>query len=154
MENAIKIAADILAALPKDGLSPETTSGKEGFIHPVTMEGNSEKATIQFIVRDFIDAQLVDHENVLKETMDKVLTNYPNSTATLEIKEQYRNMKKVLDQHPAVVNNALEAIRRAGMQPKQRSIRGGTDGSRLSFMGLPCPNIFTEAMLSILRKSG
>ncbi len=143
MENAIKIAADILAALPKDGLSPETTSGKQGFIHPVTMEGNSEKATIQFIVRDFIDAQLVDHENVLKETMDKVLTNYPNSTATLEIKEQYRNMKKVLDQHPSVVNNALEAIRRAGMQPKQRSIRGGTDGSRLSFMGLPCPNIFT-----------
>lgn len=143
MENAIKIASDILAALPKDKLSPETTSGKEGFIHPVTMEGNSEKATIQFIVRDFIDAQLVDHENVLKEIMDKVLTNYPNSTATLEIKEQYRNMKKVLDKHPAVVNNALEAIRRAGMQPNQRSIRGGTDGSRLSFMGLPCPNIFT-----------
>ena len=154
MENAIKIAADILAALPKDGLSPETTSGKEGFIHPVTMEGNSEKATIQFIVRDFIDAQLVDHENVLKETMDKVLTNYPNSTATLEIKEQYRNMKKVLDQHPAVVNNALEAIRRAGMQPKQRSIRGGTDGSRLSLWDYLALIFLREAMLSILRKSG
>ena len=143
MENAIKIAADILAALPKDSLSPETTSGKQGFIHPVTMEGNSEKATIQFIIRDFIDEQLVVHKEVLQKTMDKVLTNYPNSTATLEIKEQYRNMKKILDQHPSVVNNALEAIRRAGMQPKQRSIRGGTDGSRLSFMGLPCPNIFT-----------
>ena len=143
MENAIKIAADILAALPKDSLSPETTSGKQGFIHPVTMEGNSEKATIQFIIRDFIDEQLVVHKEVLQKTMDEVLVNYPNSTATLEIKEQYRNMKKILDQYPSVVNNALEAIRRAGMQPKQRSIRGGTDGSRLSFMGLPCPNIFT-----------
>ena len=143
MENSIKIAADIVAALPKDQLSPETTSHKEGFIHPVTMEGNAEKATIQFILRDFDNAKLTRHGEYLKTTMDKVLENYPNATATLEIKEQYRNMKQVLDQYPQVVDNALEAIRRAGMQPKQRSIRGGTDGSRLSFMGLPCPNIFT-----------
>ena len=143
MENSIKIAADILAALPKDRLSPETTSGKEGFLHPVTIEGNAEKAVIQFIVRDFIDEKLPEHAAVLQEAMDKVLANYPNSTASLEIKEQYRNMKKILDQYPQVVNNALTAIRRAGMNPKKRSIRGGTDGSRLSFMGLPCPNIFT-----------
>ncbi len=143
MENSIKIAADIVAALPKDQLSPETTADKQGFIHPVTIEGNAEKATIQFIVRDFDNSKLAQHGEFLKATMDKVLGNYPNSTAILEIKEQYRNMKEVLDQHPQVVDNALEAIRRAGMQPKQRSIRGGTDGSRLSFMGLPCPNIFT-----------
>ncbi len=143
MENSIKIAADIVAALPKDQFSPETTSHKEGFIHPVKMEGNAEKATIQFILRDFDNTKLVQHGEYLKATMDKVLEKYPNSTATIEIKEQYRNMKQVLDQYPQVVDNALEAIRRAGMQPKQRSIRGGTDGSRLSFMGLPCPNIFT-----------
>ncbi len=143
MENSIKIAADIVAALPKDQLSPETTADKQGFIHPVTIEGNAEKATIQFIVRDFDNSKLAQHGEFLKATMDKVLENYPNSTATLEIKEQYRNMKEILDQYPQVVDNALEAIRRAGMQPKQRSIRGGTDGSRLSFMGLPCPNIFT-----------
>lgn len=143
MENSIKIAADIVAALPKDQLSPETTSHKQGFIHPVTIEGNAEKATIQFILRDFDNTKLSEHGKFLKETMDKVLETYPNSTATLEIKEQYRNMKQVLDQYPSVVDNALEAIRRAGMTPKQRSIRGGTDGSRLSFMGLPCPNIFT-----------
>ena len=107
------------------------------------MEGNAEKATIQFILRDFDNTKLVQHGEYLKATMDKVLEKYPNSTATIEIKEQYRNMKQVLDQYPQVVDNALEAIRRAGMQPKQRSIRGGTDGSRLSFMGLPCPNIFT-----------
>lgn len=143
MENSIKIAADILAALPKNRLSPETTSHKEGFIHPVTIEGNAEKATIQFILRDFDNTKLAKHGEFLKEVMDKVLENYPNSTATLEIKEQYRNMKQVLDKYPQVVDNALEAIRRAGMSPKKRSIRGGTDGSRLSFMGLPCPNIFT-----------
>ena len=143
MENSIKISAEIVAALPKDQFSPETTSHKEGFIHPVKMEGNAEKATIQFILRDFDNTKLVQHGEYLKATMDKVLEKYPNSTATIEIKEQYRNMKQVLDQYPQVVDNALEAIRRAGMQPKQRSIRGGTDGSRLSFMGLPCPNIFT-----------
>ena len=143
LENSIKIAADILAALPKDRLSPETTSNKQGFIHPVTVEGNAEKATVQFILRDFDNTKLVEHGAFLKKTMDEVLENYPNSTATLVIKEQYRNMKQVLDQYPLVVENALEAIRRAGMTPKQRSIRGGTDGSRLSFMGLPCPNIFT-----------
>ncbi|MEM6318663.1 MAG: peptidase T [Bacteroidota bacterium] len=143
LENAVKIAGDILANLPKGRLSPETTSGKEGFIHPVTVEGSSEKAVIRFIIRDFADEKLEAHANELRAVIDKVIATYPNSTAKLEVKEQYRNMKKVLDQHPQVVAYALEAIERAGMKATRSSIRGGTDGSRLSFMGLPCPNIFT-----------
>ena len=143
LENAVKIAGEILANLPIGRLSPETTSGKEGFIHPVTVEGSSEKAVIRFIIRDFTDEKLNDHAVELRAVMETILKRYPNSKATLEIKAQYRNMKKVLDQHPQVVDYALEAIERAGMIATRNSIRGGTDGSRLSFMGLPCPNIFT-----------
>ena len=143
LENAVKIAGDILANLPQGRLSPETTSGKEGFIHPTTVEASSEKAIIRFIIRDFTDEKLNDHAAELKAVMDTILKRYPNSKATLEIKEQYRNMKKVLDNYPQVVDYALEAIERAGMVATRNSIRGGTDGSRLSFMGLPCPNIFT-----------
>lgn len=142
MENAVKIAADILAALPRDRWSPETTAGREGFIHPVSISGISERATIQFILRDFTEEGLAEHAQTLGSIMDEVLAAYPYSRAELTIKEQYRNMKKVLDQHPKVVENAMKAIRRAGMEPIRSSIRGGTDGSRLSFMGLPCPNIF------------
>jgi len=143
LENAVKIAGDILANLPQGRLSPETTSGKQGFIHPTTVEGSSEKAVIRFIIRDFTDEKLADHAAELRAVMDTILKRYPNSKATLEIKEQYRNMKKILDKHPQVVDFALEAIERAGMTATRNSIRGGTDGSRLSFMGLPCPNIFT-----------
>lgn len=142
MESAIKIASEIVASLPKDSLSPETTEGKEGFVHPVVMEGMVEKASVRFIVRDFTDEKLAEHEEVLRKTMNKVLKKHPNSTAEFKVTEQYRNMKKVLDQHPEVMKNAVEAIRRAGLKPERSSIRGGTDGSRLSFMGLPCPNIF------------
>lgn len=142
MESALKIAAEIVAALPKNGLSPETTSGREGFVHPVTMSGIVESASISFIIRDFTDEKLAEHEEVIKCIVDDTMTNYPRSKATIKISEQYRNMKKVLDQHPKVVQNAVEAIKRAGLTPHQSSIRGGTDGSRLSFMGLPCPNIF------------
>ena len=143
LENAVKIAGDILANLPQGRLSPETTSGKQGFIHPTTVEGSSEKAVIRFIIRDFTDEKLADHAAELRAVMDTILKRYPNSKATLVIKEQYRNMKKILDKHPQVVNYALEAIEKAGMKATRNSIRGGTDGSRLSFMGLPCPNIFT-----------
>lgn len=143
LENAVKIAGDILANLPVGRLSPETTSGKEGFIHPTTVKGSSEKAVIRFIIRDFTDEKLNDHAAELRALMDTILKRYPNSKATLEIKEQYRNMKKVLDKYPKVVDYALAAIERAGMKATRNSIRGGTDGSRLSFMGLPCPNIFT-----------
>ena len=142
LESALKIAADIVASLPKGRLSPETTEGMQGFVHPVTMSGAVEEAKIQFIVRDFTVEKLHQHENELRQIMEKVLKNYPNSRAEFIVKEQYRNMKEVLVQHPQVVENAMEGMRRAGMEPERHSIRGGTDGSRLSFMGLPCPNIF------------
>jgi len=142
MESAIKIAAEIIAALPKNQLSPESTQDKEGFLHPVEITGEAEKATIEFIIRDFKDENLAKHQEKLKTITRDVLKNYPHSTAEFVITEQYRNMKKVIDQHPKVSEYALEAIERAGLKSIKRSIRGGTDGSRLSFMGLPCPNIF------------
>lgn len=142
LENALKIAGEILATLPKDSLSPETTEGKEGFIHPTQIEGIQEKVTLGFIIRDFTVSGLKDKEAILKEIADNVLVNYPNSSIEFKVTEQYRNMKEILNQHPQVLENALLAMRKAGLNPIQRSIRGGTDGSRLSFMGLPCPNIF------------
>ncbi|GAB3804109.1 peptidase T [Spirosoma humi] len=142
LENALKIAADLLAVLPKNALSPETTEAKEGFVHPTHLEGNQDKAVLEFIIRDFTEAGLQEKEIYLQNQLNDVLAQYPNSSAQFVVKEQYRNMKDVLDQHPAVVDNALEAIRRSGLTAQRRSIRGGTDGSRLSFMGLPCPNIF------------
>ena len=142
LENAAKIAGEILANLPKDRLSPETTEGKEGFVHPVRVEGGAQTATLQFIIRDFVTAKLEQHENELREICERVLKNYPNSSFDFEVKEQYRNMKEVIDQRPEIADYAEEAIRRAGLTPRRGSIRGGTDGSRLSFMGLPCPNIF------------
>ncbi|SEP64403.1 peptidase T [Neolewinella agarilytica] len=142
MENSIKIAADIIAALPKDRLSPETTEGKEGFLHPVEMEAKAESARIDFILRDFDTAKLTDLANDLADIIIAVAPNYPNSEIKLSITEQYRNMKEVLDEHPHVMALAETAIRNVGITPKPDSIRGGTDGSRLSFMGLPCPNIF------------
>ncbi|GAB3332228.1 peptidase T [Larkinella ripae] len=142
LENALKIAANLLAALPNDSLSPETTEGSEGFIHPGHLEGNQDQAVVEFIIRDFSVSGLHEKEQFLQKLVDTVLASYPNSSATFEVREQYRNMKEVLDQHPAVVEHALEAIRRSDLNAERRSIRGGTDGSLLSFMGLPCPNIF------------
>lgn len=141
MENAIKIAAEIVAALPKD-LSPETTEGKEGFVHPTHMEGNVESATISFIIRDFEEEKLKQKESLIQEIVDQTLKNYPGSNAKIDVVEQYRNFKNVLDQHPQLIEYGIEAIKRSGVTPKLTSIRGGTDGSRLSYMGLPCPNIF------------
>jgi tripeptide aminopeptidase len=142
MESALKIAAEIVAKLPKNTLSPESTEGMEGFIHPTNMSGMVEMATLEFIIRDFTVEKLQAHELTLQEIMNNVLRNYPNSKATFEVQEQYRNMKEVLDKFPHVSEYALEAINRSGLKAFRRSIRGGTDGSRLSFMGLPCPNIF------------
>ncbi|MBL7826880.1 MAG: peptidase T [Saprospiraceae bacterium] len=142
MENALKIASRIVAKFP-DKLSPEHTEGKQGFIHPVHIEGNIEKATIKLILRDFSEAGLKRHGKTLQRIVDAVLKPFPNSKAEVKIYEQYRNMNKVLRRYPQVVDYAVEALKRAGFsQPKLSSIRGGTDGSRLSFMGLPCPNIF------------
>ncbi|MBC7426884.1 MAG: peptidase T [Bacteroidia bacterium] len=142
MESAIKIASEIVAALPKDRLSPESTSGKEGFVHPTGIKGNVEEASIDLIVRDFTDEGLFSHEKELNAVAESVIKNYPGSSFTITIKEQYRNMKVVLNQYPQVVQYGLQAIERSGIKPIKRSIRGGTDGTRLSFMGLPCPNIF------------
>ncbi|MCP3389340.1 peptidase T [Bradyrhizobium sp. CCGB12] len=142
MEHAIKIAAAIVERLPREGCSPETTSGKQGFLHPVGIEGALEQATLSFIVRDFTEEGLKEKEVLLENIVKDVMTDYPRSTYKLEIREQYRNMKQVIDRHPHVLEYAIEAIRRAGLRPMRTAIRGGTDGSRLSFMGLPCPNIF------------
>lgn len=142
LENAMKIAGDILSALPKDSLSPETTENMEGFIHPTQISGIQESVKLDFIIRDFTVSGLHKKEDFLKSIVNQVLTNYPNSSVDFKVIEQYRNMKEVLVNYPQVVDYALEAIKRAGLTPERRSIRGGTDGSRLSFMGLPCPNIF------------
>ena len=142
MEHAIKIASRIIDALPKDTCSPETTEEREGFLHPTGISGTLESATIHLIVRDFTDQGLRQKAALLEDTIKAVMKDYPRSTYKLTIKEQYRNMKAVVDEHPEIVENAMEAIRRAGLKPIRSSIRGGTDGSRLSFMGLPCPNIF------------
>lgn len=140
--NAMKLASEIVMALPKDTLSPETTEKKEGFIHPVRIDGIAEKCTIDFIIRDFVTAGLKEKEDFLKMLAQQVIDKYPGASFEFIVKEQYRNMKEVLDQHPQVVAFAKEAIRRAGSEVIMDSIRGGTDGSRLSFMGLPCPNLF------------
>lgn len=142
MESAIKIASEIVANLPEDKLSPESSDGKEGFIHPVAINGSVEQTTIEFILRDFDEAELKNYRRLLEAIAEEVLERYPRSSFNLEIKEQYRNMKSVLDHHPDIIRFAQMAIERAGLVPKLQSIRGGTDGSRLSFMGLPCPNIF------------
>ena len=141
MESAIKIAGQIIAALPLD-LSPEGTEFKQGFVHPVSMSGHVEQATIDFIIRDFDESKLHHHAEAIRLITEVILKSYPNSSYELQIKPQYRNMREVLDQHPQIVEYGLEAIRRTGLEAKLCSIRGGTDGSRLSFMGLPCPNIF------------
>jgi tripeptide aminopeptidase len=142
MEHAIKIASAIVDRLPKKSCSPETTEGKEGFLHPVAISGALEKAKLDFIVRDFTDEGLKEKEALLETIVKDVMKDYPRSTYRMEVKPQYRNMKQVIDRHPEIIDYAIEAIRRAGLTPVKSSIRGGTDGSRLSFMGLPCPNIF------------
>src|SRR5262245_55599668 len=135
MEHAIKIASRIIDALPKDTCSPETTDEREGFLHPTGISGTLESATIHLIIRDFTEQGLRQKAALLEDTIKSVMKDYPRSTYKLTIKEQYRNMKAIVDQHPEIVENAMEAIRRAGLTPVRLSIRGGTDGSRLSFMG-------------------
>lgn len=146
MVNAMKVAAAFLDALPKDSWSPETTSNKEGFVHPVGIEGVLEKATVHFIIRDHSTPKLTEYEDRLKSILDEVVAQFPGATAEFTVKEQYRNMKEVLDTVPFVTSYVIEAMERAGVTPRPTIIRGGTDGSRLSFMGLPCPNVFTGEM--------
>lgn len=146
MVSAMKIAAEFIHSLPKDSYSPETTSDREGFIHPVKMAGTIEQATVDFIIRDFHTNKLLQYENFLRDRLEETVSRFPGATFAFEVNEQYRNMKEILDQHPQVSEYAIEAITRAGIKVKRSSARGGTDGSRLSFMGLPCPNIFTGEM--------
>ncbi len=141
--NALKIAGEILHALPTTEWAPEATEKREGFIHPVRLEGIAEKATLEFIIRDFNDENLIIYEQKLKGIAEEIVSHYLGATIDFIVTEQYRNMKQVLDENPQVSAFAAEAINRAGLDVINESIRGGTDGSRLSFMGLPCPNIFT-----------
>jgi tripeptide aminopeptidase len=144
--NALKVAAAFLDSLPRDEWSPETTEGRYGFVHPVRLSGGAEKASLELIVRDFFTARLAAYEEHLRNKLSDALAAFPGATADFEVTEQYRNMKEVLDNYPAVSQYAEEAIARAGIPLRRSSARGGTDGSRLSFMGLPCPNIFTGEM--------
>lgn len=146
MVNAIKVASEIVAALPKTEWSPETTEKREGFVHPTSIKGELESATISFIIRDHETANLAKHEDRLKGIVDSVLKNYPELETEFKVTEQYRNMKEVLNSVPFVTDYAIKAMRKIGINSEATIIRGGTDGSRLSFMGLPCPNIFTGEM--------
>jgi tripeptide aminopeptidase len=146
MVNAIKVASEFVAALPKSEWSPETTEKREGFVHPTSISGTLENAKVSFIIRDHDTKLLTLHETRLKAILDSVLANYPELQTTFTIKEQYRNMREVLDTVPFVTEYAVEAMKKVGLNPKVDLIRGGTDGSRMSFMGLPCPNIFTGEM--------
>ncbi|MDH7605256.1 MAG: peptidase T, partial [Melioribacter sp.] len=142
MINSIKIAAKFLELLPKDSLSPETTEKREGYVHPTSINGNETQTTIKFIIRDFDAEKLKEYESLLKDLCNKAIGYFPGSTFDFEVIEQYRNMKYVLDQHPQVEAYAIEALERLGIKPIKSSIRGGTDGSRLCYMGLPTPNLF------------
>jgi tripeptide aminopeptidase len=146
MINAVKLAAAFVDALPKGAFSPETTEGREGFVHPLHISGSAEQAKVEFIIRDFETQKLNEHAAFLKQLSEEIADEYPGAKVSVEVKQQYRNMKEVLDLHPNVGAYAKEAIRRAGLTLRQHPVRGGTDGSRLSFMGLPCPNIFTGEM--------
>ncbi len=142
MINSMKVAADFIKSLPKDKLSPETTEGREGYVHPVTINGNEEKTTIKFIIRDFDTPKLKEYENILKNLAEDTIAKFPGAKLEFKVIEQYRNMKEVLDNHPQVYEYAYETMKNLNIEPITHPIRGGTDGSRLSFMGLPTPNIF------------
>ena len=142
MINSMKVASAFIDSLPKDKLSPETTAKREGYFHPVSINGNEEKTSLKFIIRDFETSNLKKLEDLLKKFAEDTITKFPDSKLEFEVVEQYRNMKEILDNHPQVYENAFEAMKNLNIKPLTHPIRGGTDGSRLSFMGLPTPNIF------------
>jgi tripeptide aminopeptidase len=146
MVNAIKLAAAFVDSLPKDEFSPETTEGRYGFVHPVSVEAKVEKSVVELILRDFYTHKLEGYTDYVKQKANDVLEQFPGASVEVIVTEQYRNMKEIIDQHPQVSEYAMEAIQRAGVPVLKHSARGGTDGSRLSYMGLPCPNIFTGEM--------
>jgi len=142
MVNAIKVAADFIAALPRDGMSPETTENREGFVHPYVLEASVDRTAVKLIVRDFVTSELAGKEARLERLARDAAARWPGARVETKVDEQYRNMREVLDRHPEIVARAAEAIRLCGIDPRTPVIRGGTDGSRLSFMGLPTPNLF------------
>lgn len=146
MVNALKLAAGFVHALPTDHLSPETTSGRDGFVHPTDIKGNAETATVKLLIRDFETAQLAKYEEQLASIAAEVVSPFPTARYSVAVVEQYRNMREVLDQHSEIYQKAIEAVASLGFVPRVHPVRGGTDGSRLSFMGLPCPNLFTGEM--------
>ena len=141
--NAIKLAAAVVERLPQDSLSPETTEGREGFVHPVVVSGDSSEVELRFIVRDFENDLLDEHVELLRGIAAEVASSDPRCSIEVETRIQYRNMRDTLEQHPEIVANLEEAVRRLGLEPRRTAIRGGTDGSALTEMGLPTPNIFT-----------
>ena len=143
MINSIKLAADFITRLPRDATSPETTSGRQGFVHPMAIDAAVDRTSVRFLIRDFETPGLAEKEAMLERLARETVAAWPGSSVSFELTKSYRNFREVLDQHPAIVENAQEAIRRAGLTPVSGAIRGGTDGSRLSFMGLPTPNLFT-----------
>lgn len=142
MVNAIKVAADFITRLPGDDLSPETTEAYQGFVHPYIVDAGVERTSVKLLVRDFVTPGLHEKEQMVKQIASETVAAHPGSSVEFDVQESYRNMKEVLDDYPEVIGNASEAMRRAGLEPQILPIRGGTDGSRLSFMGLPTPNIF------------
>jgi tripeptide aminopeptidase len=146
MVHAIKVASHFVDLLPKDSWSPETTTDREGFVHPTSISGGLESATVSFIIRDHQTSKLAEYENRLKEIAEQAINAFPGAQMEFNVVEQYRNMKEILQTIPFVNDYAVQAIKQAGIEPRKMIIRGGTDGSRLSFMGLPCPNLFTGEM--------
>ena len=142
MVNAIKVAASFIDALPRGTLSPETTEGYEDFVHPYVVNASVDRTSVRLLVRDFVTAGLKDKEAMVERLAREAAARYPGASVDVAVEESYRNMREVLDRYPAIADHAREAIRRAGIEPHSRPIRGGTDGSRLSFMGLPTPNLF------------
>jgi tripeptide aminopeptidase len=142
MVNAIRVAADFVSQLPRDSMTPETTEGYEGYLHPYQLHAAVDRTSVKVLVRDFVTERLKAKESVVQDLAQRVVRQHPGSSVEFTIEESYRNMREVLEQHPRVVDYARDAIRRGGMEPIERPIRGGTDGSRLSFMGLPTPNLF------------
>jgi len=141
--NAVKLAAQLIDALPADRLSPETTEGREGYVHPHRVAGNAEETVVDFIARDHDDALLAQHVALLRGLVDEAAAREPRAAFDVEVRDSYRNMRPHIERHPRVVEAALEAIRRAGVEPKLAITRGGTDGAVLSARGLPTPNVFT-----------
>jgi tripeptide aminopeptidase len=146
MVHALKVASAFIDSLPLDAWCPEATTGREGFVHPTALNGGLEEATVSFIIRDHDTAKLATYEMRLEEYLKKVIAQFPGATYTAQVTEQYRNMKEIIKDVPFVTDYAIKAMELAGITPKPTIIRGGTDGSRMSFMGLPCPNIFTGEM--------